>query len=237
MKKRMKPARTRTALIVVVGAVGISLPVSWSAHAAGAAVASLARAQRTSVNGRAALAGATLLNNARLKTERDGTALARIGQAGAINLDGESELALRLADGVVGGELMAGRVLATARAGARLEIQVLGAKVLTDGKQAGAIVVEVRGRGVRLVSLLNDAQVSVNGRPETVKKCQVVDVIEEGNRRKVLPVGIIAAGGGLGTAATLAAVLNSSRASGSAGSVPILPPPIAGGLNPSPTNP
>jgi hypothetical protein len=211
------------------------LSVGWAAQAAGAAVASLARAHRTSVNGRAALAGATLLNNARLKTEKDGTALARVGQAGTVNLDAESELDLRLAEGLVGGEVVAGRVMATARAGARLEIQALGAKVATDGKQASAVVVEVRGRTVRLVSLLNDAQVSVNGHPETVKKCQVVELMEEGNRRKVLPVGFIAAGGGLGTAATLAAVLNS--ASGSTGAIPILPPPIAGGSNPSPTNP
>lgn len=224
----MKRIIERMSQALAVSLLGVMVTGVSLAYAAGIASASLARAHRVSVNGKSAVAGTTLFNQARLRTEKDGVALAQIGPAGSVHLGAESEMSLRLASDSIGGELTAGHVAVSARSGFPILVTAAGATITTDGKQPGSLVVMVQGKETRLVSLLSDAQVSLDGQTEVVKKCQVIRFTAQEPRRRIVPLGLVAAGSGIGIAATLATVSNRSTA---------VLRTITPGINPSPILP
>jgi hypothetical protein len=197
------------------------------------AVGSLSKASHATVNGKPVAQGATLFSDSRLTTGKAGEVVALLGRIGTVRLDGESELGLRFAGGNIGGELFAGRLLISAGTGTSLAVLAAGVKVTSDGGAPNTLAVEVVGGEVRFVSLLRDVRLSVGGDEVTVTKGQMVKVEAEDprRRRRVLPVGFVATGVGVGAAASLATIFN--RASGSPSAVLSFP----GVVDPSPVRP
>ena len=69
------------------------------------------------LNGASAASGVTVLDMGKIKTGNNGVATVNLGSLGQVELASDSELVLKVENGVIGGNLRAGRVVVSAPSG------------------------------------------------------------------------------------------------------------------------
>jgi hypothetical protein len=175
------------------------------------ATGELALARQATVNGQPAVVGLTVFSRSRVKTAKQGAAAVNLGRQGRFELGSETELALHLTSGSVGGELATGRLLANLPAGVKLSVNTPKSLVITDGNQATTLMIEAAGENVLVVAHRGAAIVASGGKSERVVAGEEVAVntarsaYSDGWRhRRLLAAGVAGSGvvAGLLTAPT-----------------------------------
>jgi hypothetical protein len=176
------------------------------AKAAGEIVA----ASQTTINGFSAISGATVFNNNRIKTGKQGAAIISLGRLGRIEFGPETDMTLRLSEAGIGGELRSNRVVVSAREGVAIAINTPNGVVTSDGRQPAVLTISVDGGGARVIPHLGAARVvSAGENSSTAAKELSQSPRGEGWRRAGLAAGVIG-GATIGTTAAKAATATPS---------------------------
>lgn len=94
------------------------------------------------INGKKALSGSTIFSENRITVAKTtgNVATITLGGLGRLDLQPGTELVLRFADGIIGGELLAGEAVIHNNAGVKVALQTPAGFVTADGKTATATV-------------------------------------------------------------------------------------------------
>jgi hypothetical protein len=120
------------------------------------------------INGTAAISGATIFSDSSIKTSPSGAATLDIARVGRIELGPESEMLIRFSSGMVGGNLVSGRVVASTPAGVTVSIATREGTAVVDGKQASVLTVDVSCGNTRVLSARGAASVSTGNKVQAV---------------------------------------------------------------------
>jgi hypothetical protein len=120
------------------------------------------------VNGIAAISGATVFNESKIRTSRNSHASISLGKLGRILLGPESEMTLRISNNQIGGNLIAGRTVIKANAGVAISVETTEGLATSDGKQASALTVDVACGNTRVAATRNSAKVASGTKVEHV---------------------------------------------------------------------
>jgi hypothetical protein len=167
-----KPAMLQKALtvslMITVGSFYTLVPVTALAQTGSKASGELSVSGPVTINGTAAISGATIFSDSTIKTANKGSATVNLGKLGRVQLGPESEMLVRFSDGAVGGNLVAGRAVASTPAGVSVSIATREGTAVADGKQASVLTVDVTCGNTRVASSRGDASVTSNGKVESV---------------------------------------------------------------------
>ena len=128
------------------------------------------------INGTPAISGATVFNDSKVKTSRNGAATINLGKLGRIELGTDTEMTLRFTDGTIGGNLLSGRAVVNVPAGISVSVATADGIATSDGKQAGIVTVDVSCGNTRVASSRGDAKVTAGSKVEYVAAGQEVAV-------------------------------------------------------------
>jgi hypothetical protein len=199
-------------LIFTVGSFYTTL-TSVAAQMAAKLSGDLSAKGLVTLNGAAAVSGATVLDGGRLKTGRGSTAVVSLGRLGQVELGAESELVLKLEEGRVGGQLRTGRAVVSAPSGVAVAVETADGMAVSEGKGATVLTVDVSCGNTRVASSRSEAKVMAGNRVEYVAAGQEVAVGQaaagQPNRctRLANPAAAGAAGATALSAGALAALL------------------------------
>jgi hypothetical protein len=189
-------------LMLTVGCFYSLAPASIKAQATAEVTGELSASGQVTLNGVMAISGATVFNDSRVKTGRNATAMINLGKLGRIELGANSEMVLRFAEGVIGGNLLSGRAVVSAPAGVGISVVTAEGVTEVDGKQASAVTVDVSCGNTRVASSRGDAKVTSGNRVEYVAAGQEVAVGPQqpgqGSRCTRLTAAGVAGAGGVG---------------------------------------
>ncbi len=167
-----KPAMLQKALtvslMITVSSFYTLLPVTALAQTGSKASGELSVSGPVTINGTAAISGATIFSDSTIKTSHKGSATVNLGKLGRVQLGPESEMLVRFSDGAVGGNLLAGRVVASTPAGVNVSVTTREGTAVADGKQASVLTIDVTCGNTRVMSARGDATVTSNGKVESV---------------------------------------------------------------------
>ena len=167
------------------------------------------------LNGMNAASGTTVFDGGQIKTGSNGSATVNLGKQGQIELGADSELVLKLENGLIGGNLRTGRAIVSTPLGVGVNVLTADGAAVTEGREAAILTVDVVCGNTRVASAKSNAKVTSGDRVEVVAAGQEITV---------------------GTQATQApnckrlAVTAPAAAIGSALLVPLLITGIAGGI-------
>jgi hypothetical protein len=165
------------ALMLSVGSLytfGATSALAQSAPAKSAGELSVVGA--ATINGTPAISGATVFSDSRIKTSRNGAATINLGKSGRVELGPDSEMTLRFSDGMVGGNLVAGRAVVSAPAGVAVSVATNDGVAASDGRQPSSLTVDVSCGNTRVASSRSEARVTAGSKVETVAAGQEVAV-------------------------------------------------------------
>ncbi|MBL8205068.1 MAG: hypothetical protein JNM09_12620 [Blastocatellia bacterium] len=114
--------------------------------------ASLSVRGPVTLNGFSASDGATVFSGGGIKTTQDSTAVLSFGQMGQVELASASNFTLALEGTTLGGQLRAGRATIVAPAGVAVKIVTADGPILTDGKDAVVLTIDVTSGKTRVES-------------------------------------------------------------------------------------
>jgi hypothetical protein len=120
-------------------------------------------ANKTTINGFSAVSGATIFNNNRIRTGKDGAAIINLGRLGRIELGSETDLTLRISDSSIGGELRSSQIVVSARAGIAIGVNTAEGLVTSDGREPAIFTIYVDGKRPRVITHLGVANVVTTG--------------------------------------------------------------------------
>jgi hypothetical protein len=120
-------------------------------------------ANKATINGFSAVSGATVFNNNRIKTGKDGAAIINLGRLGRIELGSETDLTLRISDSSIGGELRSSQIVVSARAGIAIGVNTAEGVVTSDGREPAVLTIYVDGKRPRVITHLGVANVVTTG--------------------------------------------------------------------------
>jgi hypothetical protein len=167
-----KPAMLQKALtvslMITVSSFYTLVPVTALAQTGSKASGELSVSGPVTINGTAAISGATIFSDSTIKTSHKGSATVNLGKLGRVQLGPESEMLVRFSDGMVGGNLAAGRAVASTPAGVSVSIATREGTAVADGKQASVLTIDVTCGNTRVMSTRGDATVTSNGKVESV---------------------------------------------------------------------
>ena len=202
------------ALMVTVGSFYTLVTTSAIAQTAPQASGDLSVTGQVTLNGTPAIAGATVFNDSRIKTARNGAATVNLGKFGRIELGPETEMTVRFSEGTVGGNLLSGRAIVSSPAGVGVSVATADGVAVADGKQAAVLTVDVTCGNTRVASSRSDAKVTAGNKVEYVAAGQEVAVGTQTaaagqNSRctRLSAAGAAAAGGGLSAGALAALII------------------------------
>lgn len=112
--------------------------------------ASLSVRGPVTLNGFTASDGATVFSGGGIKTTQDSTAVLSFGQMGQVELASASDFTLALEGTTLGGQLRAGRATIVAPAGVAVKIVTADGPILTEGKNAVVLTVDVTSGKTRV---------------------------------------------------------------------------------------
>jgi hypothetical protein len=156
------------ALMLSVGGFYSLITSSALAQNAAKAAGELSVKGNVTINGTSALSGATIFSDSLVKTQRGSGATINLGKLGRVQLGPESEMALRFADGSIGGNLISGRAVLSAPTGVAISVATSDGLTTADGKQASALTIDVTCGNTRVASARNGAKVSAGGKDQYV---------------------------------------------------------------------
>ncbi|HEX4948571.1 MAG TPA: hypothetical protein VFZ34_17990 [Blastocatellia bacterium] len=134
------------------------------------------------LNGMNTASGATVFDGGRIKTGNNGAATVNLGKQGQIELGADSELVLKLEDGVIGGSLRAGRAVVSTQTGVGINILTADGLVATEGREAAILSVDVVCGNTRVTSTKSEAKITAGSRVEVVAAGQEVAVGAQTNQ-------------------------------------------------------
>jgi hypothetical protein len=120
------------------------------------------------INGTAAISGATIFSDSTIKTPNNGAATVDVARVGRIELGPDSEMLIRFSSGMLGGNLVAGRVMASTPAGVMVSIVTREGTAVVDGKQASVLTVDVTCGNTRVLSARSAASVTSGSKVQPV---------------------------------------------------------------------
>jgi hypothetical protein len=132
------------------------------------------------INGTAAISGATIFSDSSIKTPSNGAATVDIARVGRIELGPDSEMLIRFSSGMLGGNLVAGRVMASTPAGVMVSIVTREGTAVVDGKQASVLTVDVTCGNTRVLSARSAASVTTGSKVQPVAAGHEVAVGQAG---------------------------------------------------------
>src|SRR5262247_3784975 len=131
------------AMILAVSSFYPLISVSTLAQTAWKGAGDMSIKGSVTVNGTTAISGATVFNESKIKTSRDSGATINLGKLGRVQLGPDSEMTLRFAEGVIGGNLAAGRTIVNANAGVAISVATAEGVATSDGNQSSAMTIDV----------------------------------------------------------------------------------------------
>jgi len=178
----------------------------------------LSFARQVTVNGTGVISGITIYSDSRVKTSQLGAATVNLDRLGRIGLGSDTDLLLRFSEGMIGGNLISGRVTVNAAPGVKISIVTADGVATSEGKQGAVLTVDVTGGNTRVASSLGEARVTSGNKVEKVEAGDEVSVSgktpSQGSRRgRTIAIGALGAGGGL-SALALGAFGSTSRSLG-----------------------
>lgn len=104
------------------------------------------------VNDKRAITGTTVFSNARIAVacNKGSNAIVNLGRLGRVELSPGTKLVLRFGEGIISGDLLEGKAVASTTVGTKLSINTPDGLLATDGKDAAVTPVNTQ-RGVRCV--------------------------------------------------------------------------------------
>ena len=193
------------AMILGVGSFYPLISVSTLAQTAWKGAGDMSIKGSVTVNGTAAISGATVFNESKIKTSRNSGATINLGKLGRVQLGPDSEMTLRFSEGVIGGNLKAGRTIVNANAGVAISVATTEGVATSDGIQSSAMTVDV-GRGyTRVAATRNSAKVTSGAKVEHVSAGNEVAVGQAKTPQSTRPTA--ASGTELSTAGIAALVV------------------------------
>lgn len=96
------------------------------------------------MNGTSVTSGITVFNNSQVKTARGSSATVNLGKLGRIKLEPESEMVLQFANGLIGGNQLAGLAAISANKGIKSRVSTPHVLVEADGADVGLVSVDVK---------------------------------------------------------------------------------------------
>lgn len=91
------------------------------------------------LNGKKVISGTTIYSDSLIKVSCKGSAAVNLGTLGRIVYDQGADMRLRFSEGIVEGELLAGKVQIEVPAGVKLNINTPDGPFATDGKEASSV--------------------------------------------------------------------------------------------------
>jgi len=128
------------------------------------------------LNGMNAASGATVFDGGQIKTGSNGSATINLGKQGQLELGADSELVLKLENGLIGGNLRTGRAIVSVPQGVGVNIFTADGTAITEGREAAILTVDVVCGNTRVASAKSDAKVTAGERVEVVAAGQEVSV-------------------------------------------------------------
>jgi len=165
-----KPTTLRKALTVAVMMAVSSFYtlVGASAQAPGQTAGELSITGSVMINGTAAISGATVFSDSKIKTSRNSAATVNLGKLGRVQLGPESEMTLQFVAGNVGGNLTSGRAVVNAPAGVTINVVTANGVANADGKQAVTLMIDVTCGNTRVAATNSAAKVTSGSKVEVV---------------------------------------------------------------------
>ena len=128
------------------------------------------------LNGMNTASGTTVFDGGQIKTGSNGSATVNLGQQGKIELAADSELVLKLEDGLVGGNLRSGRAIVSVPAGVGINILTADGVAVAEGREASVLTVDAVCGNTRVATAKSEAKVTSGNRVEVVAAGREVTV-------------------------------------------------------------
>jgi hypothetical protein len=170
-------------LMVTVGSSYCLMTSTALAQVAPKLTGQLSVRGQVTLNGINALSGATVFSGGQIKTSVNSSAIISLGKMGQVDLEPESELTLRLENGVLGGQLRSGRATVNAPVGVAVHLATADGLAVADGRQATVLIVDVTSGNTRVASVRSEAKVTVGNQVEVVAAGQEISVGTQINRK------------------------------------------------------
>ena len=138
---------------------------------------------QVTLNGINAISGATVFAGSQIKTGANGSAIISLGKMGQVDLEPESELTLRLDEGIIGGHLRSGRATISAPAGIAVNLATADGVAVADGKQSSVLTVDMTSGNTRVASIRSEAKVTAGNQVEVIAAGQEVSVGTQTNKK------------------------------------------------------
>lgn len=188
-------------LLIVAMALVISVVANRPAGAQTASkpTAELASARGALVNGNSAIAGMTIFNNNRVKTDVKGSAVINAGKNGRLELGGQTDVTLQFSAETFGGEMRTGRIVVSVPAGVTISFATARGTVITDGTKPSLLTIEVDNKRTRILSQRGDARLVAGDKVEQIQEGE--EIAQSGRddkwqRRRVTAAGAVIAATG-----------------------------------------
>lgn len=128
------------------------------------------------LNGVSAASGTTVFDGGQIKTGSNGSATVNLGKQGQVELGPDSELVLKLENGLIGGNLRTGRAIVSAPMGVGVNVLTADGVAVTEGREAAILTVDTFCGNTRVSSAKSNAKVTAGDRVEVVAAGQEVTV-------------------------------------------------------------
>jgi hypothetical protein len=123
-------------------------------------------ASKTTINGFSAISGATVFNNNRIRTGKEGAAIINLGRLGRIELGPDTDMTLRISEASIGGELRStqtGQMIVSAQKGVTVAVNAAEGVVTTDGREPAVLTIYLDGKSPRVIAHRGTANVVTTG--------------------------------------------------------------------------
>jgi hypothetical protein len=133
---------------LTAGAVLAQSPSKTARKATGEIVS----ASKTTINGFSAVSGATVFNNNRIRTGKEGAAIINLGRLGRIELGPETDMTLRISEASIGGELRSSQMVVSAQKGVAITVNTAEGVIITDGREPTVLSIYADSKNPRVIA-------------------------------------------------------------------------------------
>lgn len=214
MSNKMTGMKKATAVMLVatVGAFQSLLMGTAMAQVTPSLAGSLSVRGSVTLNGVNVSNGATVFDGGQIRTGSNGSAIISLGKMGQVELAADSEIVLKLENGIIGGNLRSGHTTVSAPAGVGVNVLTADGVAVAEGKESTVMSVDVACGNTRVTSSRSEAKVTAGNRVEIVAAGQEVAVGTQSSGaqrcpRMAIETARIAQGTALSGAATAALVI------------------------------
>jgi hypothetical protein len=171
MSKLLNFVGIMTFLAMTAVVVSAQSPLKATLKATLKASGEVISASKTTINGFSAVSGATVFNNNRIRTGKDGGAVINLGRLGRIELGSETDMTIRISEASIGGELRSSQMVVSARTGISIAVNTAEGIVTTDGRGPAVLTIYLDGKRPRVITHMGSANVvTTGGNPLDKKK-------------------------------------------------------------------